>query len=116
MLIRYKKNHEKIAMGLLSFMPKRENVKALQEVIHQYENEAGWELYLWKENEDFIGLLGIEVEEDSFTLHDIALNPSFRGEGIGKAMVNEIRQRYSDKTCHSTEMTEGFLTKCNEGE
>jgi len=37
MLIRYKKSLEKIAMGLLSFMPEQKDVKKLQQIIHEYE-------------------------------------------------------------------------------
>ena len=63
MLIRYKKTYEKIAMGLLSYMPGEHSVKALQETIHNYETDENWQLYLWKKDEDFIGLLGIEIGE-----------------------------------------------------
>ena len=37
MLIRYKKIFEKIAMGLLSFMPSEKDLKKLQLTIKQYE-------------------------------------------------------------------------------
>lgn len=114
MLIRSKKSNEKIAMGLLSFMPARENVKTLQEVIQKYETDSAWELYLWKQEEDFIGLIGIEMGEESFMIQDLALNPSFRGEGIGKKMVAAIRERYPEKTCTSNELTEAFFQKCQE--
>lgn len=114
MLIRSKKSNEKIAMGLLSFMPERENVKTLQEVIQKYDTDVDWELYLWKEDEDFIGLIGIEMKEEAFVIQDIALNPSFRGEGIGKKMVATIQERYPGKTCMSNEFIEGFFQKCQE--
>ena len=39
MLIRYKKIYEKIAMGLLSYMPGDHSVKALQETIQKYETD-----------------------------------------------------------------------------
>lgn len=112
MLIRYKKTYEKIAMGLLSYMPDERNVKALQESIHTYENDENWHLYLWKSEEDILGLLGIEMEEDHYTIHHISVNPSFRGEGIGKKMVGKVRELFPDKACESTTETEQFLTKC----
>ena len=61
MLLRYKKTYEKIAMGLLSYMPSEKNVKKLQETIHTYETDANWQLYLLKKDEDFIGIIGIEM-------------------------------------------------------
>lgn len=112
MLIRYKKTFEKIAMGLLSYMPEAQSVKMLQEKIQMYETDESLELYLWKAEEDFIGILGIEMEEDCYTLLDLAVNPSFRGEGIGKRMVHAIQERYPKKQCQSTMITETFLQKC----
>ena len=47
-LLRYKKTYEKIAMGLLSYMPGDKTVKKLQESIHQYETDDSWQLYLLK--------------------------------------------------------------------
>ncbi len=46
MLVRYKKANEKIAMGLLSYMPGDKSVKKLQEMIQQYETDDNWQLYL----------------------------------------------------------------------
>ncbi|PXW88704.1 hypothetical protein DFR56_103209 [Pseudogracilibacillus auburnensis] len=46
MLIRYKKNQEKIAMGLLSFMPVEKDVKLLQQTMKEYEdNQNGIFIY-----------------------------------------------------------------------
>ena len=39
MLIRYKKTFEKIAMGLLSFMPNEKDLKKLQQTMKEYETE-----------------------------------------------------------------------------
>ncbi len=116
MLVRYKKTYEKIAMGLLSYMPGEKNVKALQETIHHYETTDNWLLYLWKKGDDFIGLLGLEMEEDAYTLHHVSVNPSFRGEGIGKEMVMRLREQFPEKTCKSTEQTAAFLERCTSNE
>lgn len=116
LLIRYKKSYEKIAMGLLSYMPGEHNVKALQETIHKYETEENWQLYLWKKGEDFIGLLGIEMGDEIYTLHDLSVNPSFRGEGIGKAMVAKLQEQFPEKECRSTESTDSFLKRCTSRE
>ena len=59
MLIRYKKTFEKIAMGLLSFMPAEKEIKQLQQTIKQYEVEDNWQLFLWKYEEDIIGAIGV---------------------------------------------------------
>lgn len=116
MLIRYQKSYGKIAMGLLSYMPDEHSVKELQAKIKTYETDTSSELYLWKDGEDFIGLLGIEMHEDTYTVQDLAVNPSFRGEGIGKEMVCAIQKRYPEKECQSTEVTDAFLQKCTQEE
>lgn len=114
MLIRYKKTYEKIAMGLLSYMPEVQSAKMLQEKIQLYENESALELYLWKDGESFIGVVGIEVDAEVYTLLDIAVNPSFRGEGTGRKMVHELVQRFPEKKCQSTVLTKAFLQRCDE--
>lgn len=116
MFIRYKKNFEKIAMGLLSYMPGEHSVKVLQETIHKYETEENWQLYLWKKGEDFIGLLGIEVGENIYTIHDMSVNPSFRGEGIGQAMVARLQEQFPEREARGTESTDSFLKKCTSRE
>lgn len=115
-LLRYKKANEKIAMGLLSYMPGDKNVKKLQELIHQYETEDYWQLYLLKEDEDFIGLIGILMDEDFFTVQHLSVNPSFRGEGVGHEMVSRVLALYPELKCETTEETESFIKKCQEDE
>lgn len=112
MLLRYKKTYEKIAMGLLSYMPSEKSVKKLQETIHIYETDANWQLYLLKKDEDFIGIIGIEMGKDEYTLHHLSVNPSFRGEGIGKEMVSKLKVLFPEKECISTEYTDSFIKKC----
>lgn len=114
MFIRYKKSYEKIAMGLLSYMPDEQCVKTLQDKIHSYETESSMQLYLWKAGEDIIGLIGIEMLDDAYIVQDLAVNPSFRGEGIASSMITEIKKRFPDKQCESTATTKSFIEKCKE--
>ncbi|MEK4402995.1 MULTISPECIES: GNAT family N-acetyltransferase [Sporosarcina] len=111
-LLRYKKTYEKIAMGLLSYMPGDKTVKKLQEWIQRYETDDSWQLYLLKKDEDFIGLIGIELGEEDYTLQHLSVNPSFRGEGIGQEMVMKLQALFPDKTCIGTEETDLFIQKC----
>lgn len=112
MLIRYKKNFEKIAMGLLSFMPEGKNLKLLQETIKQYEENPDWHLYLWKE-EDVIGAVGIKIEDDiNAVIQHISVTPSHRGLGVGKKMVKATKVMFEDKyTVCPDERTLAFYNK-----
>jgi len=112
MLVRYKKTCEKIAMGLLSFMPQEKNLKKLQETIHTYENNPNWTLFMWKKDEDFVGLIGIETSDDACPVQHISVNPSHRGEGIGKEMVSKITQFLPCIEVKASTATKPFLDKC----
>lgn len=116
MLVKYKKMHEKIAMGLLSFMPGEEKLPALKKTMQRYEEQPDWQLFLWKREEDFIGVIGVQVEEHSFTVQHAAVNPSFRGEGVGKALVREIRNLMEPRRMILGPATEAFLQKCLQDE
>ncbi|WP_442594653.1 GNAT family N-acetyltransferase [Neobacillus sp. D3-1R] len=112
MLIRYKKTFEKIAMGLLSFMPNEKDLKKLQQSMKNYEHEDSWQLFLWKE-EDIIGLIGLTFrDEHSYEIQHISVNPSHRNQGIGKKMVQAIKELYPDKMLVTNTLTEAFIQKC----
>ncbi|MDN7242394.1 GNAT family N-acetyltransferase [Planococcus sp. N028] len=112
MLIKYKKALEKITMGLLSFIPADLQLSTLQKTVQQYEDNPDWQLYLWKCEEDFVGVIGIEIQELTFAVHHISVNPSFRGEGIGHAMVEKVQELQDPRAMQATERTKDFLEKC----
>ncbi|MCQ2010058.1 MAG: GNAT family N-acetyltransferase [Sporolactobacillus sp.] len=88
MLIRYKKSYEKIAMGLLSFVPSEKEIKLLLQTIKRYEDEESWQLFLWKDDEDILGVIGIQmISDQEAVVEHISVNPSYRAEGVGKKMI-----------------------------
>lgn len=115
MLIRYKRSFEKIAMGLLSFMPGEKDLKKLQQTVKEYEENPDWQLFLWKE-EDVLGVIGVVLENDmNAVIKHVSVNPSHRNSGIGTKMVQEVKRIYgSQYAVCSTEATEEFLNKCEE--
>ena len=113
MLIRYKKSFEKIAMGLLSFMPNEKDLKRLQQTMKQYESEENWQLFLWKEDEDIIGLVGVTSSDQTMEIQHISVNPSHRHQGIGKTMIKALDELYPGKTLTATDETQAFLNKCD---
>lgn len=112
MLVRYKKTGEKIAMGLLSFMPQEKDLKKLLETIHMYETNPNWHLFMWKKEEDFVGLIGVESIDNICKIQHITVTPSYRGEGIGKQMVNNISHFLPCSEVIATETTKRFINKC----
>ena len=112
MLFRYKKSCEKIAMGMLAFMPEERDLKKLRQTMHVYQENPDWQLFLWKEGEDFVGLIGAEVADTHFTVHHLSLCPSFRGEGIGHQMVFKLEEILKPREIRATRETKRFLEKC----
>ncbi|WP_075982190.1 GNAT family N-acetyltransferase [Bacillus massilinigeriensis] len=112
MLIRYKKSFEKIAMGLMSFMPNEKDLKRLQQTIKQYEDSDQWQLFLWKEDDDIIGLIGVLFNDDKMEINHISVNPSHRHHGIGKQMVKALDNLYPDKILYANEEIASFFEKC----
>ena len=112
MLVRYKKALEKIAMGLLSFMPQEKDIKRLMETIQQYEQQDNWMLYLWKRGEEYVGIVGVLVEETVATIQHITVIPSHRGEGIALKMLQELCDLGLFTEIKPNEETEPFVQKC----
>ena len=113
MLIRYKKAFEKIAMGLLSFMPNEKDIKKLKETIHSYENDDNWVLYLWKKNDEYIGIVGLVTDSNNVaTIQHVSVVPSYRGEGVAKEMLQEVAELGQYECVRATEETRKFVRKC----
>ncbi|NCU18311.1 GNAT family N-acetyltransferase [Pallidibacillus pasinlerensis] len=113
MLIRYKKSFEKIAMGLLSFMPNEKDLKKLQQTIKEYETNENWHLFLWKENDDIIGLIGgREISDDEFEVLHISVNPSHREQGIGKGMVKALKEMLPKAQYTPSDEVATFFNRC----
>ncbi|HWI50371.1 MAG TPA: GNAT family N-acetyltransferase [Rummeliibacillus sp.] len=112
MLCRYKKANEKIAMGLLSFMPEHKDVKKLQETICQYNSDPNWQLFLWKQAEDTIGLVGVEIKDSQWIVRHISVDPSHRGEGLGVEMIRQLSEMDVCGLIAPDSLTEPFIQKC----
>ncbi|MBY0222663.1 GNAT family N-acetyltransferase [Mammaliicoccus sciuri] len=105
-------------MGFLSYIPSEKMLRKLQETIQLYLCDEDWQLFLYKESEDYIGLIGVEVHEHdkTYTIQHISVNPSFRSEGIGYDMVKELALIYPGYQCQSTDFTEQFIERCKRKE
>ncbi|OEC02273.1 acetyltransferase [Lysinibacillus sphaericus] len=112
MLIRYKKAFEKIAMGLLSFMPNEKDIKKLTETIQSYENDDNWVLYLWKKNDEYVGIVGLVTDNHTATIQHVSVVPSYRGEGVAKEMLQEVAELGQYEQLRATDETREFVRKC----
>ncbi|WP_159721897.1 GNAT family N-acetyltransferase [Enterococcus sp. CSURQ0835] len=113
MLAEYRSNQRKIAMGLLSFHRNLKDQQHLLKEIDTYEQNEQFQLYCYycEGNENVQGVIGVELTAEGIVVHDISLNPSYRGEGLGFEMLNELQALYPEQTIYPTKMTETFIQK-----
>ncbi len=113
MLVRYRKSHKKIAMGLLSFMPEERDLKELQKTIKKYDAKEDRNLFLWKDEKDNIrGLIGVEMDGQTVIIRHVSVLPSHRGNGIGNKMIKALKEIYIDFTITGDKLTADFVEKC----
>lgn len=117
MLTYYRKEQRKIAMGLLSFHQKLTAYHSLLKEIDLYETENNVHLLFWTPagEQNIQGIVGIEVEtSEAIILHDISINPSFRGEKLGFDVLDEVRALYPKTKIYGTLATSAYLSKWKE--
>lgn len=117
MLTQYRKNQRKIAMGLLSFHESLKDQQHLLKEIDTYEGDDRYQLYCYyADNSDNVqGVVGVSrLEDQEIVLHDISLNPSYRGEGISITMMDELQAMYPNQKIIGTPATSAFLAKWQE--
>ncbi|WP_035051307.1 GNAT family N-acetyltransferase [Carnobacterium pleistocenium] len=109
MLVKYRNSQNKLALGLLSLMPKEHELKYLQQTMQRYQQNRNWEMYFWQEKEKYIGIIGIEVQEKEFVIRHLAVLPSFRGEGVGRAIISETQKIYGGYKMSAVDEIEAFI-------
>ncbi|CAM2772928.1 N-acetyltransferase [Dolosigranulum pigrum] len=113
MLIEFKSDYDKIAMGLLSYTADLKETSRLTEELDMYKNDDSRQLFLWRseETDDLCAVLGIEEEEDVILLRHLSVNPSYRGEGLTYRMLDQLSDRYEHKTLMGTLESGSFVKK-----
>lgn len=101
MLIQSTHKNEKIVLGLLSYTEEGATTDELRQLLSDYRDDEQRSLLLYKEeeNENFIGLIGVvhstpEDAVETLLVDRISLIPSFRNEGVGYHIYEELRQQY----------------------
>ncbi|WP_097557976.1 N-acetyltransferase [Lactiplantibacillus plantarum] len=95
MLVKYRKDYEKVAMGLLSFIPDFKDLIHLQTEMQWYQSTEDHQLLLWRQGDgDFCGIIGIEVGSDFILLHHDSLSPEERTAANQYQMLDELAALY----------------------
>lgn len=113
MLVKYKADYQKISMGLLSYVPDLKETSRLTKEMQWYEQEENRQLYLWKSEEtgDLVGVVGIEEDDEIILLRHIALNPSYREEGMSFSILTALSNKCTPKKIVGTLETASLVSK-----
>ena len=98
MLIQYKKDYEKTAMGLLSYLPDFKNIKNLNEEISLNQEDNDFMLYLYRnEQNNIVGVLGTQISDQFVVIRYLSFAPGFREIKYEKDILNELKNEYPKK-------------------
>ncbi|CAM3107995.1 riboflavin biosynthesis RibT protein [Lactobacillus bombicola] len=116
MLIECKKDNEKIAMGLLSYLDDFKNINVLKEEIKLNKNSSEFQLYLYRElNSNFIGVIGIQNYKDFIVVRYLSLSPNYRQLRYKGKIIHELACNNPDKRITAlpefTKLVEYFKNK-----
>ncbi|MCK2157828.1 GNAT family N-acetyltransferase [Exiguobacterium sp. Helios] len=111
MLVKYKKLNERTAMGLIAFSCEVKDPKYLLETVQTYEQDENQQLYLYKQDEDFIGIIGFQLVDGHAELKHIALSPSFRGERMSYMLLDAAEKMLRTEITGATDETSRLVEK-----
>ncbi|MFD1671589.1 N-acetyltransferase [Agrilactobacillus yilanensis] len=115
MLVKYRGSYEKVAMGLLSFIPDLKDLNNLTNEMTLYQKDESHVLYLWKNKDnDFSGVVGVEVADKYIVVRQISLIPSERGTGNSLEILDELHQLYPDQNMMGSFDTTKLVAKWTE--
>lgn len=81
--------------------------------VAEFLHKKDWYLYGWIENNEILGICGIEVYSDYIEISNIAVSPDARKQGIGKTMILALQEKYKMTVIAETDDDAvGFYLKC----
>ncbi|MDO4912203.1 MAG: reductase [Lactobacillus sp.] len=97
MIIPYKRDYQKTAMGLLSYLDEFHHFKNITEEIALCESADDYELLFYAVNHNKIGIIGIRSSEHFATIRYVALAPGFRDAAYYRNLMSELKAYYPKK-------------------
>ncbi len=111
MLVNYRKDYEKIVMGLLSFIPDLREYNRLDDEI-SWENERPRQIFLWKNTniDQFSGVAIVEHGDDYILLRRMSFTPSERSGRNMYLFLTAIANQAPEKQVVGTLKTQSLVT------
>lgn len=100
-------------MGLLSYIADFKSVDRLQDEMESYIHSEDKRLFLWKDTEtdNIVGVIGLEYNDVVVLVRHVAINPSFRNEGISYRVLNKLQGYFPDHAINGTLETAPLIAK-----
>jgi riboflavin biosynthesis RibT protein len=114
MLKKYRKEQRMIVLGLLSFHNNLTEYRASLKDLSNYEAGKPYQLFVFYpgDSQNIQGVIGVEqVSAQQLMVHDISLNPSYRGERLGFQMLAELQALYPSCDIEGSSATKWFILK-----
>lgn len=111
MLVNYRKDYEKIVMGLLSFIPDLREYDRLDDEI-SWGNERPRQIVLWKNTniDQFSGVAIVEHGDDYILLRRMSFTPSERSGRNMYLFLTAIANQAPEKQVVGTLKTQSLVT------
>lgn len=98
MLIQYKKDFEKTAMGLLSYLPDFKNLANLKDEMKLNESDNDFQLYLYRDDDsNIVGVIGTQNTEQFVIIRYLSLAPGYRDENTEKKILADLQDNSPKK-------------------
>lgn len=111
MLVQYRSDYEKIAMGLLSFVPDLKKIDNLKAEMNWFTQNEQRSMYLWRnENEHFIGIVCLEQGDNFVLIRRLSFTPTDRTGRNIFGLLTAVHQLYPDKRIIGTLATQPIVT------
>lgn len=98
MLVNYKDDYKKIAMGFLSYEPDLKDLENLKTELQLYTNDKVHRLFLYREGDaNFCGVVGIECGDTYVLVRHLSLSPAVRNDGTVDRLLDELKKKVAPR-------------------
>ena len=95
MLYQYRKEYEKVTMGLFSLVSELQNMDLVAQEMNWYANKDNRLIYLWRDpSNNWSGLVGIELQGDQLLVHQLVLTPQSISQGNYNRIFDDLQDLY----------------------
>ncbi|GEO68395.1 hypothetical protein [Levilactobacillus acidifarinae] len=112
MLLKYRSDYQKIAMGLMSLLPSFKDWDRLQRELAWYQGGDDRTLFLWKDQyDDFAGVLGTERQSNYVVVRLVGLMPDKQSTANVWQMLDQLATMVPQQRIMGTLATSQIIAK-----